>query len=106
MKGTATRLPTSRKAATLLLLACTLLYTPGTVFAQTAATRLPVAVPSGDATPTENPTTTTENEASTVRAAPPQQLWRPSTNPGDPISEQQEEAGQPYPTRKTHMSQR
>lgn len=96
MKGTATRLPTSRKAATLLLLACTLLYTPGTVFAQTAATRLPVAVPSGDATPTENPTTTTENEASTVRAAPPQQLWRPSNNPGDPISEQQEEAGQPY----------
>ncbi len=96
MKGTATRLPTSRKAATLLLLACTLLYTPGTVFAQTAATRLPVAVPSGDATPAENPTTTTENEASTVRAAPPQQLWRPSNNPGDPISEQQEEAGQPY----------
>ncbi|ADY66886.1 polysaccharide biosynthesis protein UppP [Agrobacterium tumefaciens] len=96
VKGTATRLPTSRKAATLLLLACTLLYTPGTVFAQTAATRLPVAVPSGDSTPTENPTTTTENEASTVRAAPPQQLWRPSNNPGDPISEQQEEAGQPY----------
>ncbi|KAA3527616.1 polysaccharide biosynthesis protein UppP [Agrobacterium tumefaciens] len=96
VKGTATRLPTSRKAATLLLLACTLLYTPGTVFAQTAATRLPVAVPSGDATPAENPTTTTENEASTVRAAPPQQLWRPSNNPGDPISEQQEEAGQPY----------
>ncbi|SOD52934.1 hypothetical protein SAMN05216595_1736 [Rhizobium sp. AN6A] len=96
MKGTATRLPTSRKAATLLLLACTLLYTPGTVFAQTAATRLPVAVPSGDATPAENPTTTTETEASTVRAAPPQQLWRPSNNPGDPISEQQEEAGQPY----------
>ncbi|TWC80104.1 hypothetical protein FB593_107144 [Rhizobium sp. SJZ105] len=96
MKGTATRLPTSRKAATLLLLACTLLYTPGTVFAQTAATRLPVAVPSGDATPTENPTTTTENEASMVRAAPQQQLWRPSNNPGDPISEQREEAGQPY----------
>ncbi|MQB06477.1 hypothetical protein DXT91_20505 [Agrobacterium tumefaciens] len=96
VKGTATRLPTSRKVATLLLLACTLLYTPGTVFAQTAATRLPVAVPSGDATPAENPTTTTETEASTVRAAPPQQLWRPSNNPGDPISEQQEEAGQPY----------
>ncbi|MBO9110775.1 MULTISPECIES: polysaccharide biosynthesis protein UppP [Rhizobium/Agrobacterium group] len=96
VKGTATRLPTSRKAATLLLLACTLLYTPGTVFAQTAATRLPVAVPSGDATPTENPTTTTENEASMVRAAPQQQLWRPSNNPGDPISEQREEAGQPY----------
>lgn len=95
MKGTATRLPTSRKAATLLLLACTLLYTPGTAFAQTAATRLPVAVPSSDETPPpENPAT--ETEAGAVRAAPAQQLWRPSNNPGDAISEQQEDAGQPY----------
>ena len=94
MKGTATRLPTSRKAATLLLLACTLLYSPATVFAQTAATRLPVAVPSGDATPPASPAA--EPEAGTVQAAPPQQLWRPSNNPGDAISEQQEEAGQPY----------
>jgi hypothetical protein len=94
VKGTATRLPTSRKAATLLLLACTLLYTPGTAFAQTAASRLPVAAPSSDETPPDNPAT--ETEASMVRAAPAPQLWRPSNNPGDPIPEQQEEAGQPY----------
>jgi hypothetical protein len=94
VKGTATRLPTSRKAATLLLLACTLLYTPGTAFAQTAATRLPVAVPSGDATPPDNPAT--ETEAGAAQPAPAPQLWRPSNNPGDPISEQQEDAGQPY----------
>jgi hypothetical protein len=93
VKGTATRLPTSRKAAALLL-ACTLLYSPQAAFAQTALTPRPGVVPSTDATPSGNPAT--DSEASTARVAPAPQLWRPSNNPGDPISEQQEDAGQPY----------
>ncbi len=93
MKGTATRLPTSRKAAALLL-ACTLLYSPQAAFAQTALTPRPGVVPSTDATPSGNPAT--DSEASTASVAPAPQLWRPSNNPGDPISEQPEDAGQPY----------
>ncbi len=93
MKGTATRLPTSRKAAALLL-ACTLLYSPQAAFAQTALTPRPGVVPSTDATPSGNPAT--DSEASTASVAPAPQLWRPSNNPGDPISEQLEDAGQPY----------
>lgn len=95
MKGAATRLPTSRKAATMLL-ACTLLCTSANAFAQTAVTTpLPNAVPSRDGTPPGTPTAETEaNTAQTTAPAP--QLWRPSNNPGDPIFEQQDEAGQPY----------
>lgn len=95
MKGAATRLPTSRKAATMLL-ACTLLCTSGNAFAQTAVTTpLSNAVPSRDGTPPGTPTAETEaNTAQTTAPAP--QLWRPSNNPGDPIFEQQDEAGQPY----------
>ncbi|WP_425961477.1 polysaccharide biosynthesis protein UppP [Rhizobium nepotum] len=93
VKGTATRLPTSRKAAALLL-ACTLLYSPQAAFAQTALTPRPGVVPSTDATPSGNPAT--DSEASTASVAPAPQLWRPSNNPGDPISEQLEDAGQPY----------
>ncbi len=97
MKGAATRLPTSRKAATMLL-ACTLLCTPGNAFAQTAVTTpLPNAVPSRDGTPPGTPTAETEaNTAQTSVPAPAPQLWRPSNNPGDAIFEQQDEAGQPY----------
>ncbi|QCM12552.1 hypothetical protein CFBP6625_19225 [Agrobacterium tumefaciens] len=95
VKGAATRLPTSRKAATMLL-ACTLLCTSANAFAQTAVTTpLPNAVPSRDGTPPGTPTAETEaNTAQTTAPAP--QLWRPSNNPGDPIFEQQDEAGQPY----------
>lgn len=93
MKGAATRLPTSRKAATMLL-ACTLLCTSGNAFAQTAVTTpLPNAVPSRDGTPTAE---TEANTAQTTAPAPAPQLWRPSNNPGDAIFEQQDEAGQPY----------
>lgn len=97
MKGAATRLPTSRKAATMLL-ACTLLCTSGNAFAQTAVTTpLPNAVPSRDGTPPGTPTAETEaNTAQTSVPAPAPQLWRPSNNPGDAIFEQQDEAGQPY----------
>ena len=97
MKGAATRLPTSRKAATMLL-ACTLLCTSGNAFAQTAVTTpLPNAVPSRDGTPPGTPTAETEaNTAQTTAPAPAPQLWRPSNNPGDAIFEQQDEAGQPY----------
>ncbi|MES5047407.1 polysaccharide biosynthesis protein UppP [Rhizobium nepotum] len=93
VKGTATRLPTSRKAAALLL-ASTLLYSPQAAFAQTALTPRPGVVPSTNATPSGNPAT--DSEASTASVAPAPQLWRPSNNPGDPISEQLEDAGQPY----------
>jgi len=97
VKGAATRLPTSRKAATMLL-ACTLLCTSGNAFAQTAVTTpLPNAVPSRDGTPPGTPTAETEaNTAQTSVPAPAPQLWRPSNNPGDAIFEQQDEAGQPY----------
>jgi len=97
VKGAATRLPTSRKAATMLL-ACTLLCTSGNAFAQTAVTTpLPNAVPSRDGTPPGTPTAETEaNTAQTTAPAPAPQLWRPSNNPGDAIFEQQDEAGQPY----------
>lgn len=103
VKGAATRLPTSRKAATLLL-ACTLLCpATGSAFAQTATTAaplLPGATTAGDGTVAAPVVTGTGADASTGTAqatpAPAPQLWRPSNNPGDPIYEQQDEAGQAY----------
>ncbi|AQS64494.1 outer membrane beta-barrel protein [Agrobacterium tumefaciens] len=103
VKGAATRLPTSRKAATLLL-ACTLLCpATGSAFAQTATTAaplLPGATTAGDGTVAAPVVTGTGADASTGTAqatpAPVPQLWRPSNNPGDPIYEQQDEAGQAY----------
>ncbi|UXS34110.1 outer membrane beta-barrel protein [Agrobacterium tumefaciens] len=96
VRGAATRLSTSRKAATMLL-ACTLLCTSGNAFAQSVVTPVPTAAPSRAGTPPGVPAE--EAEANTTPATPapaPQQLWRPSNNPGDPIFEQQDEAGQPY----------
>ncbi|KNY33100.1 MULTISPECIES: polysaccharide biosynthesis protein UppP [Rhizobium/Agrobacterium group] len=104
VKGAATRLQTSRKAATLLL-ACTLLCsTTASLFAQTAVTAtplLPGVPPAGDGTTSATPATSdgaaTDARQTAPAAAPaPQQLWRPSNNPGDPIYEQQDDAGQPY----------
>ena len=102
MKGTATRLPTSRKAATLLL-ACTIFYPQGSTFAQTATTAIPVLPGSASAVDgAASPTPATDNGLSTgtvtatATPTPAPQLWRPSNNPGDPIYEQQDEAGQPY----------
>lgn len=96
MKGAATRLPTSRKAATMLL-ACTLLCTSGNAFAQTAVTTpLPGAAPARNGTPPGTPASEAEASTAQVAPAPAPQLWRPSNNPGDPIFEQQDEAGQPY----------
>jgi hypothetical protein len=102
VKGTATRLPTSRKAATLLL-ACTIFCPQGSAFAQTATTATPVlpgAASAGDGR-TSPPLATDGGEntgtaQATATPAPAPQLWRPSNNPGDPIYEQQDDAGQPY----------
>ncbi|EGL64274.1 hypothetical protein AGRO_3063 [Agrobacterium sp. ATCC 31749] len=99
VKGTATRLPTSRKAATLLL-ACTIFYPHESAFAQTAATATPMvpsATSSADGSVSTTPATGGAAGTGTAQAtpAPAPQLWRPSSNPGDPIYEQPDEAGQP-----------
>ncbi|ANV26784.1 polysaccharide biosynthesis protein UppP [Agrobacterium pusense] len=101
VKGTATRLPTSRKAATLLL-ACTFFYHHEDASAQTAtaAPAMPGAAATADgigsAAPAPTPGTMAGTAQATTAPVPTPQLWRPSNNPGDAISEQQDEAGQPY----------
>ena len=102
VKGTATRLPTSRKAATLLL-ACTFVCPLESALAQTATPAGPTlrqATSSDNATASPMPSAVDAAATGAVQPtptpSPPPQLWRPSNNPGDPIYEQQDEAGQPF----------
>lgn len=102
VKGTATRLPTSRKAATLLL-ACTFFCPLESALAQTATPAgltLRQATSADSATASPMPSAVDAAATGAVQPtptpSPPPQLWRPSNNPGDPIYEQQDEAGQPF----------
>lgn len=94
VKGTATRLPTSRKAATMLL-ACTYVAVAGNAFSQTVVTR-PLPTPATSAASTSSERHSPAAEVAATPGAPPRPLWRPSNNPGDPITGPQEDAGDPY----------